>query len=162
MSVVNFDLRTDWLRRHEVGTPELREQFRKIPVVPGVPRGQRCFKVAVGGERYVLAIRHAPASSAEAFSMPEEDPEEPSDAVLLLLIAQAFLGSLPPFPPVEADVEAGWETYRREQLEAGVSFTVPTWGQLLPQEREAFAAGIAAAAKGSAVPAAKPQREICP
>jgi len=129
MSVVNFDLRPDWLRRHEL---------------PGYGPGRRGFEVSVGGARYELVVRHLPETSAMAYAEPEEDPVRPSDGDLLMLLAQAFLGSLPQFPPATPDVAAGWDAYRRERLETG-SISVAGWESLKPEVREALSIGVCAA-----------------
>lgn len=149
MSLVNFDLQPDWLRRHETTVTWAVEAGAKFP---GFDPGRRSFKVAVGGEDFLLSVRHVPKTSAEAFSAPAEDPRPPTDGELLFLIARAFLGSLPQHPPAEPDVEKGWDAYRRQMQEVlPASNRLGEWDEVPSELREAFACGIRAASGPSAI-----------
>lgn len=145
MNQVNFDLQPEWLRRHEMPVPDVRPEPRRLSASISVGSRRR-FKVAVAGENFVLSVQHLPVGAAEAFTAAEEEPRTPSDAEVLLLIARAFLGSLPVHPPAEPDVEKAWEACQRqarETLPAG--YGGKAWADLLPEEREAFSVGVRAA-----------------
>lgn len=130
MSAVNFDLQPGWLRRHE-------EKFFEP--------GARLFCVPVGGERFWLKVKRQPESSVDAYAHAPQAPEPPSDAEILLLIAGAFLGSLPVHPQEDVDLEEGWNEFRREMLETNSARFCPPWHETDPQIREAFALGVRAA-----------------
>lgn len=145
MSQVNFDLQPEWLRRHELPPPPeiIRDELGRE--VARLIAHSRSLKVAVGGDDFVLTIRHEPKPAAETFSTIAEEVRTPSDAEVLLLIARAFLGSLPVHPPAEPDVEKGWTEFREQVLETNPSRFCPPWEQLNAEWREAFASGIRAA-----------------
>lgn len=142
MSQVNFDLQPEWLRRHEIAVvliPDLID--RLLPA----PNDSRDFQVSVGGDDFVLSVRHAPKPAAEMFATIGETLRKPTDAEVLFLLARAFLGSLPQYPPVEPDVERGYMEFRAQALETNPGRLCPAWKDLNADWREAFATGIRAA-----------------
>lgn len=135
MSAVNFDLQPGWLRRHE-------DMSWQWPC--------RVFVVTVAGERFRLSVDRLAVPAEEAFTYVPEMPTAPAtDAEILLLIARAFLGSLPVHPQAELDLEKGWEEMRREILNTEAGGKVTAWSALLPEIREAFAAGVRKAMEGN-------------
>lgn len=134
MSAVNFDLQPGWLRRHE-------DKSWQWPC--------RVFVVTVAGERFRLSVDRLAVPAAEAFTyVPEMPTAPPTDAEILLLIARAFLGSLPVHPQAEPDLEVGWKAFRQQALETTSSRYCPEWRDLNSGWREAFAAGVRAAMEG--------------
>lgn len=148
MSQVNFDLQPEWLRRHEMPRdPEiLRNEAGEE--MARLTSWSRNFKVSVGGDDFVLAVHHAPKPAAVMYSEIGEEVRTPTDAEVLFLLARAFLGSLPQYPPVEPDVERGYMEFRAQALETNPGRLCPPWEELNPEWREAFAAGVRRAFEG--------------